>query len=425
MKTRIKLSFVILISLIVVLMLSGCAGKEERAWHSGQNALAKEKYSDAVEAFTKAGRFQDADKLLLYAGASLDLENGNYTQAEKAFQNLGDFKDSSLMSTYCLAREQEAQMQESFSSGDTQAAVSAAMEALSCYRELPLFRDCDVRASACGELLYTKATEWMEAGRFAAAASAFEALGSWQDSAALQKYCLASSLEEQARYTEAAELFAMIPDVRDASARADAAWQRAYQTALDLKDSGDYEAAIEAFTVLGSYRDAAEQRDSATASLVRVRIQAGSYADALEKLSQLSDLSVFPAVDTEEAESRKLFLDCFCNVWMNAHAGVMNAFFSCNLLQPYLVPGGELDTLIREEIADPPMLNYGYVYKGGALEKLLQLDEGYTAAWMHATASWGNAEGPVDADETLLILLDTTLGNPLAAAVLPLSSAAG
>ena len=83
MKTRINLSFVILISLIVLLMLSGCAGKEERAWHSGQNALAKEKYSDAVEAFTKAGRFQDADKLLLYAGASLDLENGNYTQAEK------------------------------------------------------------------------------------------------------------------------------------------------------------------------------------------------------------------------------------------------------------------------------------------------------------------------------------------------------
>ena len=423
MKKRISLTF-ILLSLISVLLLTGCAGKEERAWNAGQKALAKENYADAVEAFEKAGRYEDADRLLLYAGASLDLENGNYAQAEKAFRNLGDFKDSALMCTYCLAREQEANMQAGFSSGDTDAAVGAAMDALGHYRELPLFRDCNTRAEACGELLYTRASEWMQAGSFADAASAFEALGNWQDSAALQKYCLASSLEQQSRYVEAADLFAEIPDVQDASARADAARQRAYQLALDLKDTGDYEAAIEAFDALGSYRDAADQRDSATASLVRVRIQAGSYADALEKLSQLKDLSVFPAVDAEEAESRKLFLDSFCNVWLNAHAGVMNAFFSCNLLQPYLIPGGELDTLVRAEIADPPMLNYGYVYKGAELEKLLQLDEGYIAAWMHATASWGNAEGPVDADETLLILLDTTLGNPLAAAVLPLSSQA-
>ena len=413
-----------LLSLLLVLPLAGCAGKEERAWNKGQNALVQENYSEAAASFDKAGSFRDAERLLKYAEASQNLENGDYTQAHAGFQALGDFKDSVMMCSYCEAREQETLMQEAFSSGDTDLVIHAGMEAYTRYYNLPLFRDCDTRAAECRDLLYTKASEWMNQGSYDAAAAGFAALGDWQDCAAMRQYCQALSLEKQGSYTEAAALFTEISDVLDADARADAAYQHAYQIASDLKNAGDYEAALSAFAALGSYRDAAEQRDSSTAALVRERLQAGSYADALEKLNRLSDLSVFPEVDPDTSGNMKLFLDSFCNVWLNAHAGVMNAFFSCNLLQPYLVPGGELDTLIRTEITDDgAMLNYGYMYLGSEIKQLRQLDDGFTAAWMHGSASWGGAEGSTEHPADLLVLLDTTMGNPLAAAVLPLSTA--
>ena len=99
------LSFLLLISLLLFPLLSGCSGAEESAWQKGQKALAEENYGDAVAAFGKAGSGQDAEQLLSYAQASLDLENGEYAKAEAGFRALGDFKDCVLMSSYCRARE--------------------------------------------------------------------------------------------------------------------------------------------------------------------------------------------------------------------------------------------------------------------------------------------------------------------------------
>ena len=56
------ISLVLLLTLTAVL-LSGCSDPEERAWQSGQKALAEENYSEAAAAFEQAGSFQDADQL--------------------------------------------------------------------------------------------------------------------------------------------------------------------------------------------------------------------------------------------------------------------------------------------------------------------------------------------------------------------------
>ena len=416
------ISFVLLLSLLPCL-LCGCADSSERAWNSGQKALAEEKYDVAITSFQKAGSFQDAERLLLYAQASQDLVSGNYENAEAGFRALGDFKDSVLMTSYCRAQAQDAAAQAAFSSGDANGAVGAAMEAYALYSALPLFRDSDTRGAACRDQLYSKATDWMNAGRFDEAAACFEALGDWQDCAGLQTYCKAAALESRASYVEAAKLFSEVPTVLDAASRAENARSQAYQAAVSLKDRGDYESAIGAFSALGEYRDSLSQLDSVTGLLVREQLKAGAYAESLKKLSSLTDLSVFPTVDPASSGNLPAFLDSVVNVWLNAHAHVMNSFFACNLLQPYLEPGGELDTLTRAELEkeDEIPLNYGFVYLGSEVKELHTLDENFIAAKVQGSGSVSGPEGTAETAQEMWILTDSSRGYPLAAAVLPLN----
>lgn len=416
------ISFVLLLSLLPCL-LCGCADSSERAWNSGQKALAEEKYDVAITSFQKAGSFQDAERLLLYAQASQDLVSGNYENAEAGFRALGDFKDSVLMTSYCRAQAQDAAAQAAFSSGDANGAVGAAMEAYALYSALPLFRDSDTRGAACRDQLYSKATEWMNTGRFDEAAACFEALGDWQDCAGLQTYCKAAALESRASYVEAAKLFSEVPTVLDAASRAENARSQAYQAAVGLKDRGDYESAIGAFSALGEYRDSLSQLDSVTGLLVREQLKAGAYAESLKKLSSLTDLSVFPTVDPASSGNLPAFLDSVVNVWLNAHAHVMNSFFACNLLQPYLEPGGELDTLTRAELEkeDETPLNYGFVYLGSEVKELHTLDENFIAAKVQGSGSVSGPEGTAETAQEMWILTDSSRGYPLAAAVLPLN----
>ena len=264
-----KLICLVLLLSLLSCLLCGCADSAERAWRSGQKALAEEKFDVAITSFQKAGSFQDAERLLLYAQASQELAVGNYENAEAGFRALGDFKDSILMTSYSHARAQDALAQAAFSSGDAAGAVGAAMEAYALYTSLPLFRDSDTRGAECRDQLYARATEWMNAGSFEEAAACFGALGDWQDCAGLQTYCKAAALASRASYVEAADLFSTIPTVLDAASRAESARAQAYETAVSLKDSGDYESAIAAFTELGGYRDSPSQLESVTGLLVR------------------------------------------------------------------------------------------------------------------------------------------------------------
>ncbi|MBQ9663265.1 MAG: hypothetical protein IJV40_08965 [Oscillospiraceae bacterium] len=409
------IAFLLLLSLV---LLSGCAGSVERALKAGQKALAAEKYAEAAAAFQKAGSLEDAEQLLEYANAWLELENGSAESARAGFEALGDFKDSALMLTYCEARAQEAAAEAAFAASDAELAVSASREAFTRYSELSFFRDSDQRTADCRNRLYAQSSEWMNLSRYDAAASGFAALGTFEDSAVLQKYCKAAALEDQGSYIEAANLYSEIPDVMDASARAESAQNRAYQLAVSLTEAGDYEKAIIAFAALGSYRDAAEQRDRATMLLVQTLLQSGAYHEALVKFSQLEDRSVFSAADAASG-NYEAFLIGFLNAWLSSHAKVMNAFFSCNLVQPYLEPGGELDMLLRAEITDDiAPVNYGFLFNGVEVKELLTLDDGFVVVLTQASASCTGPEGPVNMDQAMWVLMDTGMGNPLAAAVL-------
>ena len=410
----------IFIALLSVLLLAGCGAPEVNGLHAGQAALAEENYAGAVAAFEKAAAEPEAAQLLAYAQACLDLENGEYDRAESGFRALGDFKDCTLMVSYAQARKQEALAEAALASGNADAAVSANGEACALYAALPLFRDCDTRVSRIRDELYAGSKEWMNQGSYEKAAAGFAALGDWQDCAPLLKYCEAGALEAQEQYVEAAEHYEEIPDMLDASARAEAARGKAYELAVSLQGSGDYLEAFNLFSALGSYRDAEAQRDSSSVLLVRTRLQSGAYADALKQYLLLSDPSVFPAVAAEDAWSLEAFLVSFVNVWMNAHAGVTTGFFSCSMLQPYLEPEGELDRLLHEELDDEETLrNYGFVFTDGKASDLAVLDEHFYVGKAQGSAICVGQEGQTETTETLWVLMDTRLGNPLAAAAQP------
>ena len=412
-------SFTLLISLLLALLLSGCSGSEERSWQDGQKALSKGNYSEAAAAFQKAGSFQGADQLLRYSQAWISLENGDYANANAAFQALGDFKDCNLMSVYCSAREQEALAQEAFSTGDADNAVIASRKAYQLFDDLSLFLDSDVRMSSCRDMLYSKATEWMNSGRYEDAASCFAGLGSWQNSASYETYCSALALESRQSYMEAAALYSENPDFLDSSSRAEAALSLAYQQALNDQAGGNYESALSAFTALGDYRDSVRQCEITTTLQISTLLDAGSYAETLEKLNLLTDRSAFPEADTTVSGNLTAYLGSFVNAWMNAHADVMYAFFSLSLLQPYLEPDGELDTLVRAEITDDAApQNYGFVYFGCDVVSLLDLGSGFIAANVTGSASISGPAGYAETQEPMWILLDTRQGNPIVAAVL-------
>lgn len=410
--------------LLLSLFLTGCSALDDHYLRSGQKALAAEKYAEASAAFEKAGSRQDAMMLKQYADAWLLLENGDFDAAADIFRFLDSYKDSSLMVSYCQAWKQEALARSAFASGDADAAIRACTEAADSYASLSLFRDSDERAEACRDLLYTTASDWMKAGRYEDAASCFAALGAYRDSAGLERYCRASQLLQQGSGLEAADIFSEIPDVLDSAAQAEAARSQAWQTAVSLRDSGDYEGAAEVFEKLGSYQDASSQRDSSLVLLIRSLIASGSYHAALEKLNLLENPSaLFPAADSAEADSLDIFLKTFVGTWLNAHAGVMNGFFSRTLLQSYMEAGSELDTLLQEELPEnAPHDNYGFVFNNdGTIDQLLKLDDGVFAAKVHGTASYYGPGASGNAmDQTLLVLVDTHGYAPLVTAVLPL-----
>ena len=415
-----------LVLAFLVLFLTGCAGpvsaSPESSYEAGQKALAAENYTEAAAEFEKAASFEDADRLLQYSLAWQALENADFSAAAEAFRSLDNFKDCPLMLSYCLAREKESLALAAFSSDHTDAAVSASADAISGYTGISLFRDADTHAADCRRLLYDSSAAWMNSGRYADAAAGFDVLSGWQDSAGLAQYCRASLLLEQGSRVEAAACFSEIPDVLDSAARAEAALAQAYEAAAEQRDHGDPLAAVDAFRELGDYRDAREQAESTTVLLVRSLLADGSYAEAVQKLSLLTDPSVFPAADAAESESVDVFLKTLIGVWLNAHARVMNGFFSRSLLQSYIEPGGELETQLKAELPDDLAAeNYGFVFnEDGRVESLLKLYDGFLAARVHGTgSSYGeNASGNA-MDETIWVLLDTRGYFPVALAVLP------
>lgn len=159
---------------------------------------------------------------------------------------------------------------------------------------------------------YEAAIALFDAGGYAEAASAFDAMGSYEDSmerAALcrqwETYTHASSLAEtddSGKLSEAETLFRSLGTFEDAAQQAVQCRNRVeYGAALTLEQEARYEEALVAFTALGEFSDAKAHARSCSDTLdyaaAMTLIEAGDYVAAADKLAAPAESGFSDAAD--------------------------------------------------------------------------------------------------------------------------------
>lgn len=190
---------------------------------------------------------------------------------------------------------------------------------------------------------YSDAQALLSVGKYADAATAFEELGSYEESAMLMVYCRAAAAGERGDYTEcfsgfnllgnnykdvklmvpyyearqyedevrreaaggdylhlyyAAQKYDAISAVKDSKDRAKACRDTMYDKAMEYKTAGRYEKAWELFFALGNYKDSAAQNDECR-ELAKQRDydaalalkNGGKYEEAIAAFEALGDFS--------------------------------------------------------------------------------------------------------------------------------------
>lgn len=281
--------------------------------------------------------------------------------------------------------------------GDYEGAASA-FQALGSYED------------ASRLLMYSRAVLAAQRGDYDTALTAFEALAGFRDSANLKAYCEACLLEQSGASLEAAECFLQIPDTLDASAHADAARETVYQQALSLAAEGDQEASATLLSLLGSYRDAEALRMDMVRQLIHTRLQAGDYDGALFALDLSPEAVSLQPVSESDRGPMEQFLDDFVNAYLYFSANTNESAYPGYLgVQPYVEPGGALDSRFRQVLMIGNFShNSNFTYYGSTLLDLKQLEEHYYLAWLKATATVSQPAGPMEITRTFRILLHDT-----------------
>ena len=123
---------------------------------------------------------------------------------------------------------------------------------------------------SCKSSDYKDAMALLEAGEYAQAKAAFEALEDYQDITskiamceAEIKYADAVALMDAGQYEEAIAVFEALADHKDSTAKIEeceaAILERKYNQAIAALDAGDYIQAYDSLTALDGYKDSAEQ----------------------------------------------------------------------------------------------------------------------------------------------------------------------
>ncbi len=292
--------------LLLAVMLSGCAQKEEEPtaeslYRDAIALLQQGQYAEAGKAFEGLGHYYDASRYAMYCSALASAESGSYELAASTMQALSGFMDSGIQAVYWTGRAyEETELYES---------------ALDQYSRILQYGDAGTRAAALpGKILdrdYKAACALEESKSYRAAISAFEALDGYLDSAdhiasirgTMQKeadekaYAEADRLEAAGKLEEAAEAFRALGEYSDSAARAAAAGEkildRDYQKAVKLEEADDLVSAYEGYQKLGDYLDAAARaagiREEAAYRSAFADVIGGKYAGARSAYLELGD----------------------------------------------------------------------------------------------------------------------------------------
>ena len=138
-----------MLSLCVLLSLTGCSSATEKSYQSVVALLEQGRFEEASTQFRELGSYRDASLLLMYSRAALSAESGDYLTAHKAFAALGSFRDAQEMLRYYDCREVETSGRDALADGNFDTAVPMLIDAAGRYEALPAFRDASQRAEGC------------------------------------------------------------------------------------------------------------------------------------------------------------------------------------------------------------------------------------------------------------------------------------
>lgn len=224
-----------------------------------------------------------------YKAAAAMQAEGAYLDAEQAFLDMGDYKDSADRAKECRYFHAQALCV----SGDYAGAIAV-------WEELGSYSDSTQRAADAltewKEADYQAAVALKSSGEFIPAAEAFELLGEYKDSAAQQEDCIELQNEEDytaaagafdaCDYAAALAMFEALGDYKDASQRYIAT---AYAYAGSLYESGSFKEAAEYYAVANGYEDAASRETDAIYHHGCQLYEEGKYADAIKRFQSCAD----------------------------------------------------------------------------------------------------------------------------------------
>lgn len=167
--------FVLAAIVLLLTVNSICYAKGlEDNYNAALELMTKGKYREAADAFESLFGYEDSNLYAVYAKGLAEGEEGSYVEAIKAFDLLGEFRDSAYQSKYYQAREYEST--DSFWAWD---------QAISIYNDMRMFRDANdriVRLEGEKSDRYEQAVEMGMEGNFSDAADAFISMNDYQDS---------------------------------------------------------------------------------------------------------------------------------------------------------------------------------------------------------------------------------------------------
>ena len=398
---------VLLLALTASLLLTGCTSSVEKDYLTAEKLLEQGEFEKAAEKFQAMGSYEDASRLLMLSRAALAAENGNYEAARKAFSALGGFRNVPEMLRYYEAREAEAAGRSALDSAAGGAGWEHLKNASEIYANLPGFLDADAREADCLDTLYGLGQTLLDDARYSDAYDVFAMLGSFQDSALLKDYSEACLSETKGANLEAAEQFSKIPDVLDAAARADSNRETVYQKALNLSEQGDQEGAITLFSALGSYRDAKDQSVGKTKLLVQERLQRGDYEGVLFLMDAAPEAFSLQPVDPADHQRFENFLDQFVYAYLyfsaNTSEDAVSGYYG---VVPFVEQNGMLEKRLRQFLMIGNFShNSNFNFYGGELLDLFRVDGDCYLAYYRSSASVLQPIGAVEANRTFRIML--------------------
>ena len=281
MKHKLVHVIAMIILLSLTLILTACEKSDEAKYKDAQSLLGKGQFVEAATAFDELGNYEESSKLSMYCKAAAAGEDGDYDTAFSTFELLGDYKDSSMMITYYSARR----MEELGGAVETGGWVSL-LQAAATYDTIMLFRDSKERSESCRKNTYDQASALAEEEMYSSAVNMFTALGTYSDSELMSKYYYAARLEQQGLYREASNAFAEISDFKDSNSHIDSALQKGYDAALALEEAGDTEGAYVALIELGDYKDAIERACKPYYERGEALLADGDYIEAARMFSK-------------------------------------------------------------------------------------------------------------------------------------------